>query len=69
MGKFDAAQMTEKAKPILAKLEYLIKGKTWSAGEKITISDFYLFMMIDLIKKNLDIEILNGLTNILKIHK
>ena len=49
--------MTEKAKPLLAKLEFLVKGKTWSAGEKITISDFYLYMFVDLIKTQLNFPI------------
>jgi glutathione S-transferase len=61
--------MTEKAKPLLAKLEFLVEGKTWSAGEKITISDFYLYMFVDLIKTQLNEEIFNGHSNLLRIHK
>lgn len=61
--------MTEKAKPLLAKLEFLVKGKTWSAGEKITISDFYLYMFVDLIKTQLNDEIFNAHSNLLRIHK
>jgi hypothetical protein len=61
--------MTEKAKPLLAKLEFLVKGKTWSAGEKITISDFYLYMFVDLIKTQLNEELFNGHSNLLRIHK
>ena len=61
--------MTEKAKPLLAKLEFLVKEKTWSAGEKITISDFYLYMFVDLIKTQLNEELFNGHSNLLRIHK
>ena len=61
--------MTEKAKPLLAKLEFLVKGKTWSTGEKITISDFYLYMFVDLIKTQLNDEIFNAHSNLLRIHK
>jgi glutathione S-transferase len=66
-NQYDDKNLTATANSLLVKLDFLLTGKTWSAGDRITISDFLVFETADFCK-NYNQDQFSNYPNVVRIH-
>ena len=66
--QYNDTNLTASTKSLLVKLDFLLTGKTWSAGESITISDFLVFETADFCK-NYKQDQFSNYPNVVRIHQ